>query len=221
MAYYYQNPNHDVYAYEYGNNGNYGDEYDGYESFSDHAEPEHREYEGQYHDDADHEFASVHGHGEPEYGIQGLEELEHHHDETGGDWETGDEREIEGDEEIARELEELEYERDEVHEHGELAYEPEYDVETRRTMHEPHGFEHGNGETGGHAHLHHHPPTYVPSIHSPFSPTPPIPFPPPPLPPSYPPCARCPPLEPTRSRDRVGIPRVHVPRRRRTQTPRV
>jgi hypothetical protein len=185
---YYQNPSYDVYAYEYGNNGNHGDIYDGYESFSDHAEPDHCEYEDQYHNDADHEYAPqepVHGHGEPEYGIQGLEELEPHYDGTGEDWETRDEREIEGDEEIAHELGKLEREYEggiyepsgleyEGHEHGELMHEPKRDAEANYTERnaetgyaerEPTGFDCNVEQTG----------EYTPHPFPPFPNPPPTP----------------------------------------------
>jgi len=46
----------------------------------------------------------------------------------------------------------LEYERDEAHKHGELAYEPNYNAQADYATHEPRGFEHDNGETDGYTH---------------------------------------------------------------------
>ena len=46
MAYYYQNPNHNVYTYKYIDNGNHGnDGYDGYKPYSDYTEHDHWEPE--------------------------------------------------------------------------------------------------------------------------------------------------------------------------------
>jgi len=73
MAYYYQDPSHDVYAYEYGNNGNHSNKYNEYEPYSDHAKPDHCEYE-------DTPEGYGYGHGESEYGgdeAQELRELRH------------------------------------------------------------------------------------------------------------------------------------------------
>jgi hypothetical protein len=172
MSYYYEDP-------EYADYGNHSDKYDEYESYSDYTEPDHYE-----HEDAPGEFE--HGHGEPEYEAQELEELDHHNDGTGEDWEIRDEREIEGDEEIAHELGELEHEYEggihepfrlgyEGYEHEELVHEPkrdtetnytEHDTETDYAEHEPIGFDRNVEQTG----------EYVP----------PIPFPSPPSPTSTP-----------------------------------
>jgi hypothetical protein len=105
MAHYYQDPNHDVYAYECGYDGNYGN--NEYESYSDYAEPDQCEYEDsdtQYHEDTPEGFE--HGYEEPEYEGDG----------DGTDWEGGyeegikvNELEHKGDEETIHELEQLEY----------------------------------------------------------------------------------------------------------------
>jgi hypothetical protein len=117
MSYYYEDP-------EFANYGNHGNEYDEYESYSDYAEPDHCEYEDQYHDDTNHEhapqeFEQGYGEAEPEY--------------------------IPNEEEHGPE--EFEYEENKVHEHGELAYEPGYDRETHYTAYEPHGFNYDNERT--------------------------------------------------------------------------
>jgi hypothetical protein len=45
MSHYHQNPDYDVYAYEYGDNGNHGDsnEYNEYESYSGYVESNHND----------------------------------------------------------------------------------------------------------------------------------------------------------------------------------
>src|ERR1700723_3081421 len=69
MAYYYQDPNHDIYAYEYGDDSNHGNnKYNEY-----YAEPNHCEYEDQYHNNADHKYAPQEfeqGYGEAEHEVQ-------------------------------------------------------------------------------------------------------------------------------------------------------
>jgi hypothetical protein len=102
MAYYYQDPNHDVYTYKYGYDGNHSS--NKYKSYSD-SEPNQCEYEDsdtQCHEDAPKGFQ--HGYEEPKY--------EGDRDRT--DWEGGYEEgvkvnelrelEHEGDKEMIREL---------------------------------------------------------------------------------------------------------------------
>jgi len=129
MSYYYEDT-------EYADYGNHGDEYDEYDAYSDYTEPDHYE-----HEDVPGEFK--HGHREPEYETQELGELELHDNGTGGNWGVEEERGVEAyelgelddgrDEEMAHELEALEYTADEevyvpkwpeyeTHEHGELAH---------------------------------------------------------------------------------------------------
>jgi len=73
MAYYYQDPTHN--DDDDGDQGN--DEYDEYSAY---AEPDHCEYEDQYHNDVDHEYAPQEfeqEHWMAEHEVQELKELVH------------------------------------------------------------------------------------------------------------------------------------------------
>ncbi|KIM72173.1 hypothetical protein PILCRDRAFT_16387 [Piloderma croceum F 1598] len=175
MSYYYEDPG---YA-DYGNHGDEYDKYDKYDKYSDHAEPDYCEYEDAntyYYGDADHEDVPGGSEQEHEYHDDGMRGAE-----NGAEVETNELRELEheGDEGRTRELKyrtnEEEYEHEvlayEGDKHGELAYEPTRDAETRYATYKPHRFEQNEGtDEHTHPHLYHLPiPTYVPLTPS-FSP---------------------------------------------------
>jgi hypothetical protein len=112
---------------EYADYSNHGDEYDEYESYLDYAEPDHCEYEDQYHNDADHEYVPQEfeqGHEEAEHAVQELKELVHEGTRTEMDWEGEQEDRDEAYEhgELVYGDEEFEDDEHEVHKHGDFAY---------------------------------------------------------------------------------------------------
>ena len=121
MSYYHQNPDYDVYAYEYDDNGNHGNNEYEYDSYSDHYKPDHCGFEDRGYNNADHGDSPEgfeYGHGEPDG--DGYEPMEpgYEDDEGRAHWEGGYSGEVEG-----YEHEEIEDEGDaidETHEHGEL-----------------------------------------------------------------------------------------------------
>jgi hypothetical protein len=145
MSYYHQNPNYDVYAYEYSDNDNHSNDKYEYNSYSDNYEPDqyepdHCEYEGQYPTDVDHEYTPQEyeqGHGESEDETQKPEELVQDRAGTRMDWEGEQEgigeanehreleykyEEFEGNDEM-RKLEELErMANEDGYEHQELDF---------------------------------------------------------------------------------------------------
>jgi hypothetical protein len=128
MSHYHQNPDYDVYAYEYGDDGNHGDsnEYDEYESYSSYAESDHNDQdfspsEPDYHNTGNGDNASCESNetsAEREVNGNGYESewLDHEGGEPNG---------------VDDEQERLEYER------GELDRGEHEDAERENEVHEP------------------------------------------------------------------------------------
>jgi hypothetical protein len=177
MAYYYQDPNHDIYTYEHVNDGNHSD--NGY-----HDEPDHCRFE-------DTPEAFKYEHRQPE--CDGYEPMGHRYEdgEEQVHWEGEYRGEIEGYEH--RELKGEGNWIGEAHEHGEPVYDDGDEMleqeELKHMVHkwgdEPHdlkyyGLEYyGNGTLGTNGSKHEHDndvhastPTYVPPIPSPSPPHP-------------------------------------------------
>ncbi|KIM74617.1 hypothetical protein PILCRDRAFT_14282 [Piloderma croceum F 1598] len=164
MAYYYQDPNHDSYLYEYADDSNYSNHgyKDNYGSYLDNTKspysnpdptntrPDHYK---------DHEDV-LEGHG-----------YEHSEVEYEGESEQYELRELErGEDKIDKGLE---YKGDEICKYGKFTYKPKHDAETHCATYEPHRFKHDNGETGECTHPHsNHTPTYIPPIPFPSPPSP-------------------------------------------------
>jgi hypothetical protein len=123
MAYYHQNPDYDVYAYEYDDNGNHGNNEYEYNSYSDHYEPDHYRFEDSGYNNMDHGDSPKgfeYGHREPD--SNGYEPMEPGYEDNEGraHWEGEYNGVVEG-----YEREEVEDEGDAIdktHEHGELVY---------------------------------------------------------------------------------------------------
>ena len=171
MSYGYDGP-------EYANYSAYNDGYNKYaDPYPDHAKSVYNDPDST-HSEPDH-------YGDHE-DVPGGYEYEHEGEIEGYKLEELERRENEIDEyeEEIHEPQGLNHEGDEVCEYGEPVYKPKHNAETHYVLYEPRRF---NGETGEHAHLyHHHLPTYVPPIPSPFSSTPPTPSPSSPNPPPTP-----------------------------------
>ena len=175
MLYYHAYPE----CTDYGNHDNANYEY---ELYSDHAEPDHCEYNNtQYHYNMD-------------YGNT-PEETKHRHEEPKHKGDEAYKGEIEG-----HELRELKHGEDETDkykegrlpgrhklqgfnhegEYGELIYELKHDMETCYMVYEPHRFKHDNKEMDNPIVYHnphtpvmqHHTPTYIPPIPFPSTPSP-------------------------------------------------
>jgi hypothetical protein len=157
MSYYHQNPDYDVYAYEYDDDGNHGNNEYEYDSDSDYHEPDHCGFEDSGYNNADHGDSPEgfeYGHGEPDN--NGYEPMEpgYEDDEGRTHWEGGYNGEVEG-----YEHEEVEDEGDaidETHEHGELVYETCEPEELERMANERgHALEHyNNGAQGTNGYRH-------------------------------------------------------------------
>jgi hypothetical protein len=160
---------------EYTDYGNHGNKYSKYELYSNHIEPDHYEHES-----TPKEYQ--HRHEESEYKGDEVQEFRYE------------------DEAVYRDGHELgELEGGNEYESRALEYEPGYNMEAQYTAYEPHGFDHGGGQTapvafddtpttfeGAYGFT---PTTDNPiAYHSPHSPTyvPPIPFPSSPNPPPIP-----------------------------------
>ena len=123
MAYYYQNPNHNVYTYEYGDDGNHSN--NEYKSYLNYMEPDHTTPEPNRHH-TEHGNDAVYGDDRTDMewtaNRNGYELKEPVHDKDGMDWERGCEGEVEG-----YKLKELEHDEDKIAEHGEWKHESEYE----------------------------------------------------------------------------------------------
>jgi hypothetical protein len=178
MSYYHQNPDYDVYAYEYGNYGNHDNGYHNeYKQYASHSEPDHYHQDPSepdfYECECDNTGPAEHGNDRNGYEPEELEYEQSGTDRAGYEHEW---LEYEGGEPNGEDYEQerLEYERgelhrgeyedaereNEVHEPQERGYNDALELEELKRMfneqgHEPERFEHRDGQVYKHQRLEH------------------------------------------------------------------